>query len=998
MIDNTRKSNITAVLGSTNSGKTVYAIERMLQHRNGMIGLPLRLLAREVYDKVVARCGPSVVALVTGEERIVPNRTAYWICTTESMPVGIGTDFLAVDEIQLCSDWERGHVFTDRLLNARGVKETLFMGSDTMKPAIASLVPNVMFEHKNRFSDLTYTGYKRVSRLVPRSACIGFTIEEVYAIAEQIRQQRGGAAVVMGALSPRTRNAQVDLYQNGDVDFIVATDAIGMGLNLDINHVAFCSLSKFDGYDYRHLAPNELGQIAGRAGRYRHNGTFGVTADCEEISPGTVLSIEAGQFKPLHVLQWRNSDLDFRSPQILLLSLSAQSPARQLKRARESADVRVLKQVMDDTDLMRRVGGFTDVALLWEVCQLPDYRNLGVESHAWIVKSIYNFVHDGEFIPEDWFSKELTKISSLAGGIDAISAKLAAIRTWNYVAQKPNWLEDPLYWRKKTRSIEDRLSDALHQKLTTRFIDTRFSVLMKNLQKKEQFVSTVSNNGEIVIDGLTIGTLKGFRFDRAIGKSPEEEKALKTATAAALAPRYTHLANKVSKAPNGEFSLSDNGTILWLGNLVGELEKSQDPYFPHVKLCVDDEVSSDDRDKIRSRLDAYLSHLVTDELKNLIELRNDTTLEGDVKGFAFRMIEAFGVLRRDAVSAEVGELDQDKRKLLRSHGIRFGQFTIFEVTSVKPHPTRLRLILWVVHNGFKEFCSPPQPGLTTYEVATTEPEGYFPLCGFYQIGNLAVRVDILERLMNLIRVEDSRKGFKANQAMISLTGLSFERFASLMKDLGYKVTTGERKKKSSPAALTDDHDTKSTAHQEIADSGEFPEAKPAKVDDVEAGETAKPEEMPAPQIEGVKDQAASLVRGSETKSVDADVSSKPVGTTVQEQGSDGDSMETEALDPVDVETGETEVFYTFKWVPPRKPRRRPQGQTAPTENKEKEERYSDDRSRRQKFGSKSPQSKRRLDKDMKNATKVRKPRRKEAVTQIDPDHPFAALLGLKDKL
>jgi len=397
---NSNSGSVTAILGSTNSGKTLYAIEQMLSHRNGVIGLPLRLLAREVYDKVVERCGPSIVALVTGEERIVPNRTAYWICTTEAMPIGIGTDFLAVDEIQLCGDKERGHIFTDRLLNARGTKATLFMGSDTIKATIKSLIPNVIIENRSRLSKLTYTGYKKVSRLVPRTACIGFSIEEVYMIAEQIRQRRGGAAVVMGALSPRTRNAQVDLYENGDVDFIVATDAIGMGLNLDINHVAFGSLSKFDGHCHRVLTPIELGQISGRAGRFKHNGTFGVTADSYEIPPDIVKRIEAGSYKPTKILQWRNSDLDFVTVDTLIRSLTLESSNPQLRLTKNSVDVLTLSRLVEDKEFVKNICNPPQVKVLWEVCQLPDYRNFGLESHARMVRTLFNFVGDGGYITE----------------------------------------------------------------------------------------------------------------------------------------------------------------------------------------------------------------------------------------------------------------------------------------------------------------------------------------------------------------------------------------------------------------------------------------------------------------------------------------------------------------------------------------------------------------------------------------------------------------------
>ncbi len=484
---------VTAVLGPTNTGKTHFAIERMLAHRTGVIGLPLRLLAREVYDRIVAQRGPSVVALVTGEERIVPERAQYWVCTVEAMPLEIGADFLAVDEIQLCADPERGHVFTDRLLRARGLHETLFLGAESMRQAIANLVPGAMFLKRDRFSQLTYTGSKKISRMPLRSAIVGFSVENVYAIAELIRRHKGGCAVVMGALSPRTRNAQVALYQNGDVDYLVATDAIGMGLNLDIKHVAFAAAAKFDGRRMRALYPQELAQIAGRAGRYLENGSFGVTGEARPLDPEVIEAIENHRFTPVRKLQWRNHDLQFGSVERLLRSLEMQTDNDWLTRARDAEDVLALKALKDMASVAAKVDSPKRVQLLWDVCRIPDFRGTSETEHFGLLARIFEFLVGrglgGGKVPSEWLKKAIERIDKPGGDIDAISKRLAYIRTWTYVAQRKGWVEDESHWKDETRAVEDRLSDALHVALTQRFVDRRTSVLMRRLNQKETLVA-----------------------------------------------------------------------------------------------------------------------------------------------------------------------------------------------------------------------------------------------------------------------------------------------------------------------------------------------------------------------------------------------------------------------------------------------------------------------------------------------------------------------------
>jgi len=489
------QSRLAAILGPTNTGKTYYAIERMLARNSGVIGLPLRLLAREVYDKVVTLRGLNSVALITGEERIVPAKAKYWVCTVEAMPQDIGPEFVAIDEIQLCADQERGHVFTDRLLNMRGSMETLFLGADTMRKVIGQLIPNVEFVTRSRFSDLEYTGPKKTSRMPTRSAIVGFSVDNVYAVAELLRRQKGGAAVVMGALSPRTRNAQVELYQNGDVDYLVATDAIGMGLNLDINHVAFSSLTKFDGSRMRYLMPNELAQIAGRAGRHLNSGTFGVTGEAPHLDQEVVDAIENHKFAPLKKLQWRNSRLEFGTTNALINSLDKSSDDPLLIKAQPAEDFRTLSTLVEDGEVSARASDGPSVKLLWDTCGIPDFRGVSFTDHTTLVSRIFNFLHEKGEVSENWLAQKIANIDKTGGDIDTISKRLAFIRTWTYICQRKGWVQNESYWREETRAVEDRLSDALHSALSQRFIDRRTSMLMRRLKQKESLVAEVDTKG-----------------------------------------------------------------------------------------------------------------------------------------------------------------------------------------------------------------------------------------------------------------------------------------------------------------------------------------------------------------------------------------------------------------------------------------------------------------------------------------------------------------------
>ena len=838
---------ITAVLGPTNTGKTHYAIERMLAHRTGVIGLPLRLLAREVYDRLVKLRGPNVVALITGEERIVPDRAAFWVCTVEAMPVGIGADFVAVDEIQLCADLDRGHVFTDRLLHERGARETLFMGAETMKPAIAALVPKVQFLKRERFSALTYTGSKKISRMQNRSAIVGFSVDNVYAIAEVLRRQKGGAAVVMGALSPRTRNAQVELYQNGDVDFLVATDAIGMGLNLDVKHVAFSSLTKFDGRRMRQLQPNELAQIAGRAGRYLDNGTFGVTGEAPALHDEVVEMITESRFPPVTKLQWRNSALRYGSIKSLLASLQDKTNNDWLTRVRDADDLVALKALSGEAEVVARASDGPSVKLLWDVCCIPDFRGISNAEHAHMLLQIYTFLHQSGKIPADWMARQVNRLDRVEGDIDTVSKRLAYIRTWTYVAQRKGWLDDNDHWRGETRVVEDRLSDALHERLTQRFVDRRTSVLLRRLKQKEALVADINDTGEVTVEGQFVGRIEAFRFQQDTSATPDEAKTLRQAALAVLAPEFHLRADRFYNAPDTEIDFTEQGGLMWGSSAVGKLVAGSDPLKPVVKAFVDEEAGPDVAAKVQRRLQHFIDRKIATFFEPLTNLQGDDALNGLAKGFAFRMVEALGVVPRGEVADDVKALDQEARGALRKHGIRFGQFTIFMPLLLKPAPTRLRLVLWSLAQSLDDFPEAPPAGLVTVPAVRGRPRGYHSMAGYRAAGDRAIRIDMLERLADMLRDQDTRGGFEATPDMLSITGMTLEQFADLMAGLGYKADKGERVKLKQAAAT----DAKSSEAADTADvTAEVDaaaEQQDAPADEVPA--TDLPAEEAAPEME-----------------------------------------------------------------------------------------------------------------------------------------------------
>ncbi|MBI1365967.1 MAG: disulfide oxidoreductase [Alphaproteobacteria bacterium] len=785
------------VLGPTNTGKTHYAIERMLAHRSGMIGLPLRLLAREVYDRIVERRGARDVALITGEEKITPPSPRYWVCTVEAMPLDHEVEFMAVDEIQLAADLERGRVFTSRLLYARGTAETLFLGSETMRPILRSLFSPIRFLSRERFSSLTYAGPKKVTRLPRRSAVVGFSSDTVYAVAELIRRQRGGAAVILGALSPRTRNAQAALYQSGEVDYLVATDAIGMGLNMDIDHVAFASRRKFDGYARRPLRHDELAQIAGRAGRHMREGTFGVTADCPPFEDEAVAAIEEHEFDPVRAVQWRSEQLDFSSVRALSHSLDQPSPRIELKRAPPGEDELAFHRLAAQEEIARIATGGAALSLLWEVCQIPDFRKTAPDAHARLLADIYKQIVSESRIKSDWLEPRLASLDRTDGDIDAISARIAHVRTWTYLSHRSAWLENAAYWQEKARAVEDSLSDALHEKLTQRFVDRRTSVLMKKLKDDEPLLAGVTDDGEVIVEGQFVGRLLGFEFivdPRARGLDAKRMRAAADqALASVLAVRAAALAN----ATNDELTLRADGALLWRGAQVARLIKGPTPLRPEIVLSGVDAVSPHLRGRIKDRLTSFLASRVEILLGDLIALThavNSTDADGLgslARGVAFRLLENFGAMSRAQFGDELKQLDQNERGKLRKLGVRFGEYTLYMPSLLKPAPARLLTLLWALWSGRNAAdFEPPKAGLVSLAADNDLPHAYYYASGYRPSGTRAVRIDMLERLAGQIRSERKdgayRGGFEASPQMMSLVGCSGEDFESILGSLGYR--------------------------------------------------------------------------------------------------------------------------------------------------------------------------------------------------------------------
>jgi len=784
------KNKITAVLGPTNTGKTFLAIETMLSFDSGMIGFPLRLLAREVYDKIIKKINPTKVALITGEEKIIPANAKYYLCTVESMPIDKNLEFVGIDEIQMCADHERGHIFTDRLLNLRGEKLTMLMGSNTIKNIIIKLNEDTEFINKRRLSKLSYVGHKKISRINRKTAIIAFSAEEVYAIAELVRRQKGGAAIVMGSLSPKTRNAQVELYQSGDVDFLVATDAIGMGINMDLENVYFSNLRKFDGKKLRRLNLSEIGQIAGRAGRYLSDGNFGITGDCKEISAEEVELLENHKFKEIRTLFWRNSNLNFNNTSSLIKSLEEKPNKDWLKKIHECEDEKVLKYFLKDLNTHKISENQEVLSLLWECCQIPDFVKKTYGHHLEVVSKVFGFLNGkGKKITSNYMKQQLSILNKLEGNVDSLSNRIANVRTWSYVSNKVNWVENQDYWIERTKLLEDKLSDRLHEELTKSFINKRASILVRGLKQDMTFKTEIIEDDKVIINNQFIGKLKGLKLelDLKVDTLDTDIKSLKKAARQTIGPELNKRIKQIIEASLLE--LKDDFKIYWEKFPIAKLLPGKDYLDPELSLIIDDIVEINEQKKLLNHLKKWLKEKINFILKSLIELRSLKESNFSVRALAYQLYENNGVLKRDKVSEYLKKLGQDERKILRKLGVKFGRYHVFLFKLLKPESVSLRILLWKNYHQKSFNLKPPTFGLNFLEDKDYKNKNFMLLCGFENFDKYFVRIDILERLfVQIINTNpDSKTKIKLVPEMMNLLGCSKNNFIKLIKKMNYKT-------------------------------------------------------------------------------------------------------------------------------------------------------------------------------------------------------------------
>ena len=796
---NTQK--IVALLGPTNTGKTHVAIEKMFKFKSGIFGLPLRLLAREVYDKCIEKVGINKVALITGEEKIIPSTASYFICTVESMPKNKEVDFIAIDEIQMCADRERGHIFTERLLESRGTKLTMFLGSQVMATIIRELVDNVEFEKKERYSKLSYTGIKKISRLERKVAIIAFSIEEVYAIAELVRRQKGGAAVIMGSLSPKTRNSQVGLYQSGDVDYLIATDAIGMGLNMDINEIYFSNLKKFDGKKTRRLNLIEMSQIAGRAGRYKNDGGFGTTGDCETLNSDEIEKIENHQLPDTKTIYWRNSKLNFKNPEELISSLELKPSNRSLLRTNDSLDESVLRFFLKKG--ANNIIYHKNLELLWECCQIPDFEKKAYGQHINVVDKVFQFLSTKKKrIPSTFMREQLKGLERDHGNVDLLSHRLSNVRTWSYVANKKNWVENSDYWVQLTKNIEDKLSDKLHDELTKSFIDKKISILSRSLKQDLVLNTEINQENKIHIDGQLIGELKGLKFLIEV-TSKTLDTDIKSIKKAARKGVEKELIKRVEEIlTKAEVAVNSDSKIIWKGNPIARLKKGSDYLNPDIDIIADESLNQDSKNKLNLFLSKWLTSHINNVLGDLTKLTKHQINNQYLRGLVFQLYENNGVVKRDDVDKIVKSIPVEERKKLWGMGIKIGRYHIYLPKMLKPKAVEFRIGLWKIFHNLSDKYKIPKSGLNFLSDTSLE-KNFLLLCGFEKFKDFFVRIDILEKLFLKILDNTKDKKFKINAEMMNLLGCSKENFYKLMIYMNYKkdkeedtyIFIGERRKK-----------------------------------------------------------------------------------------------------------------------------------------------------------------------------------------------------------
>ena len=785
-------NQILAILGPTNTGKTFLAIERMLEYGNGVIGFPLRLLAREVYDKIVLKIGYERVALVTGEEKIIPPKADYYLCTVESMPQDINFEFAAIDEIQMCADPERGHIFTDRLMNYRGDKLTMFLGSDTIKKLLTELVPKTEFIYRERLSRLTYSGYKKISRIKPRSAIIAFSVDDVYALAEFVRRQKGGAAVVMGSLSPKTRNSQVEIYQSGDVDFLIATDAIGMGINMDIDNVYFSGLKKYDGKKIRDLRDSEIGQISGRAGRYMNDGSFGTTGDCERLTDEQIDKVENHRFDDVLNIFWRNSNLDFTSSQNLIQSLSVRPPQDNLQRNKDLIDETTFRFLVSEKSNLNFNNHQNFVKLLWECCQIPDFTKSSYNEHTDIIYKVFSFLSsDKGKITNDWMKQQLSNLNNYEGNIDSLANRISYIRTWSYVSNKSNWVENADYWIAKTKEIEDRLSEKLHEELSKSFVDKRISVLSRGLKQDIELNTKIIDTNKIYINEHYIGKINGLKIELDYS-STNLDTDIKSLKKAARSGAQQELKNRIEKIINHQelLELKEDLKIYWQDSKIAEIKPGKNYLNPVIKLFIDDTLEDNDFSNLKLTIENWIEKEKQKHLSDLISIEKTSLKNSLARGLAYQLFENNGVLNRETASNMIKNLNKEERYELRKKGIKIGKYHIYQPRMIRPNAIKFKTILWKCFNSTKEM-SYPNFGINFLKNFKNKNKNFLRICGFETFGNFIIRVDILERLFIEIINRSKDYKFKLDSKILNLLGCTKDDFVNFIKLIGYKVINEE---------------------------------------------------------------------------------------------------------------------------------------------------------------------------------------------------------------
>ncbi len=780
---------IIALLGPTNTGKTHVAIEKMLNFESGIFGLPLRLLAREVYDKCVEKVGLEKIALITGEEKIIPSSATFFICTVESMPKNKKVDFIAVDEIQMCADRERGHIFTERLLYARGQKLTMFLGSQVMAGIIDNLIEEVDFQKKERFSKLSYTGYKKISRLDRKVAIIAFSIEEVYAIAELVRRQKGGAAVIMGSLSPKTRNSQVGLYQSGDVDYLIATDAIGMGLNMDINEIYFSNLKKFDGKKTRRLNLIELSQIAGRAGRFKNDGFFGTTGDCENLNSDEIENIEKHQLPETKMIYWRNSKLDFDSPSRLITSLELKPNKKNLLRTNDSLDESVLRYFLKKGS--NNIIYHKNLELLWECCQIPDFEKKAYGQHINIIDKVFQFLSTRKRrIPSKFMKEQLKGLEKDHGNVDLLSHRLSNVRTWSYVANKKNWVENSDYWVQLTKDIEDKLSDKLHEELTKSFIDKKISILSRSLKQDLVLNTEINQENKVYIDGQLIGELKGLKFliELTSNTLDTDIKSIKKAARRGVKEELDKRVNEIIN--DKKISINLDSKLIWKGNSIGTLKKGHNYLSPEIDIIADEALEEESKLKLEKFLKQWFEKYINEILGDLINLTKRRVKNQYLRALVFQLFERNGVIKRSEIEKIVKLIPVEERKKLWGMGIKIGRYHVYLPKMLKPKAVEFRVSLWKIYNSLNRNEEIPKSGLNFIQNKKFE-KNFLLLCGFENFREFFVRIDILEKLFLKILHSTKDRKFKINAEMMNLLGCTKENFYKLMTYMNYKKDKSE---------------------------------------------------------------------------------------------------------------------------------------------------------------------------------------------------------------